>query len=135
MPMVVCVREKPFHQRGGGAAAILRQGHVLLLIDGLQLRVEKAEHRVLEAVGLDDQVVLQLVGGDVLVIVGEVDPGGGVGATGADQGHQLVVLVRDGEGGGQLRNAVNLFVDGLALSGLDSSIFRYCSNSCSIWSR
>ena len=80
--------------------------------------MEEPQHRVLEAVGLDNQEVLQLVGGDVLVVVGEVDPGCGVGPARTYQRHQLVVLVGDGKRGGQLRNAVDLFVDGLALGGL-----------------
>ena len=95
-------------------AAVLREGHVLLLVDGLQLRVEAPYHAVAEAVGLDAGPVVDLVGGDVLGIDGLVGGGPGIGAVGADHGHQLVIFVGDGEFGGLVAHRVDPVVDGLA---------------------
>ena len=95
-------------------AAVLGQGHVLLLVDGLQLRVEAADHAVTEAVSLDAGPVVDLVGGDVLGIDSLVGGGPGVGAVRADDGHQLVILIGDRELGGLVAHRVDAVIDGLA---------------------
>ena len=78
-------------------ARIARERHVFLLVDGLQLGVEAADDGVAEAVGLNLRPVLNLVRGDVLDVDGHVLRRVGVGARGADGGHQLVVLVGNGD--------------------------------------
>ena len=107
-------------------AVVLGEAHVLLLVDGLQLGVEQAQHQVLETVGLNLAPGLQLVvgdvldihGGDVLDIHGVVVAGEGVGAGRADGGHRFVVLVGDGNLRGLVAQAVNLVVDGGASGGV-----------------
>ena len=99
-------------------AVVLGEAHVLLLVDGLQLGVEQAQHQVLEAVGLNLAPSLQLVVGDVLDIHGVVVAGEGVGAGRADGGHGLVVLVGDGNLRGLVAQAVNLVIDGGASGGV-----------------
>ena len=99
-------------------AVVLGEAHVLLLVDGLQLGVEQAQHQVLEAVGLNLTPGLQLIVGDVLDIHGVVVAGEGVGAGRADGGHRFVVLVGDGNLRGLVAQAVNLVVDGGASGGV-----------------
>ena len=95
--------------------AVAGQGHVLLLIDGLQLGVEAADHQMTETVGLDTGPVVDLVGGDVLGIDGLVVGGPGVGPGGADDSHQFVILVGDRQLGGLETHGIDLVVDGQAL--------------------
>ena len=99
---------------------LLVVGHadVLLLIDGLELGVEAADDHVFKTVALHLCPVLNLVRGDVLGVAGDVVRGVGVGAFGADGGHQLVVLVGDGNLAGLIADAVNLVIDGAALLGV-----------------
>ena len=89
---------------------VVGQAHVLLLVHGLELGVEAAEDAVLEAVGLDLRPVLELVGGDFLHVAGHVVGGVGVGTAGADDGHELVILVRDRDLGRLLADGVDLVV-------------------------
>ena len=53
-------------------AAVLGKGHVLLLIDGLQLGVESPDHVVAETVSLDARPVVDLIGRNVLGVHGLV---------------------------------------------------------------
>ncbi|CDC95889.1 unknown [Alistipes sp. CAG:268] len=92
-------------------AAVLCERHVLLLVDGLQLGVEPADHGIAETVGLDLRPVLDLVRGDVLDVDGHVLRRIGVGAVGADGGHQLVVFVRDRDFRGFVADRVDAVVD------------------------
>ena len=95
-------------------AVVFGERHVFLLIDGLQFGVEEAQDKILETVGLNLAPGLQLVVGDVFDIHGVVVGGEGVGASGTDGSHGLVVLVGDGDFGGFVTQAVNLVVDGSA---------------------
>ena len=80
--------------------------------------MEAANDHVLEAVALYACPVFDLVRGDVLHIAGHVVRGVGVGALGTYRRHELVILVgyvilcRD------LRHAVYLVVEPLALGGV-----------------
>ena len=96
-------------------ARVARQRHVLLFVHRLQFRMEAADDTVPEAFGLNLGPLLYLVGGDVLGVAGDVEAGVGVGAVGADGGHQLVVFVGDGILGSLVGQAVYHMVDGLAL--------------------
>ena len=104
------VREQEGVEGVEGFLGIGGQAHVLLLIDSLELGVEATEHAVHEAVGLDPGPVLHLVGGDFLHVAGDVVGRVGIGAFGADDGHQLVILVRDGDLGGLVADGVDLVV-------------------------
>ena len=101
-----------------GFLDVVYHTHVLLLIDSFQFRVETAEDAVAEAVGLDAGPVLHLVGGDFLHVAGDVVAGEGVGTLGADDGHELVVFVGDGQFGGLVTHGVDDAVEGLALRGV-----------------
>ena len=104
-----------------GVESLLRvvgQAHVLLLIDSFQLGVETAEDAVLETVGLDLRPVFDLVGGNLLDIAGHVVGGVGVGAFRADDGHQLVILVRDGDLGRLVADGVDPVVEGQPFLGI-----------------
>ena len=104
-----------------GVEGLLRvrdHGGVLLLINCLELRVETTEDAVHEAVGLYLCPVLYLVGGDFLNVAGDVVGCVGVGALGADDGHQLVVLVGDCNLGGLVADGVDFLVEGFALCGV-----------------
>ena len=90
---------------------IARQRHVLLLVYGLELRVEAPYHAVTEPVGLYAGPVVYLVGGDVLGIDGLVVRGPGVRALGAYYRHKLVVLVGYRELGGLVAHGVYPMVD------------------------
>ena len=96
-------------------AAVARQRHVLLLVDGLQLGVEAADHGVLETVGLDLGPVVDLVRRDVLDVYGHVLRREGIGAVGADGRHQFVVLVGDGDLRSLVADRVDAVVDRRAL--------------------
>ena len=98
-----------------GFVGVGGQAHVLFLIDGLELGVEAAEYAVHEAVGLDLGPVLHLVGGNFLHIAGDIVGRVGIGPFGADDGHELVVLVRDRDLGGLVADGVDLMVQGEAL--------------------
>ena len=104
------VREEHGVEGVEGLLGVVGQAHVLLLVHGLELGVEAAENAVLEAVGLDLRPVLELVGGDFLHVAGHVVGGVGVGAAGADDGHELVILVRDGDLGRLVADGVDLMV-------------------------
>ena len=97
-------------------AVVLRERHILLLVDGFELGVETANHNILEAISLDFEPILNLVRGNVLDINGHIVACIGVGALSADRSHQLVVLV----GNSQLRrlvaDRVDTLVESLALS-------------------
>ena len=95
-------------------AVVLGEAHVLLLVDGFELGVEAADYGVLEAVGLYAGPVLDLVGGDVLDVAGDVVACVGVGAVGADGRHELVVLVGYGQQRCLVAHRVDFVVDGLA---------------------
>ena len=109
------VREERGVHRLPDLAAVLRERHVLLLVDGLQLGVEAADHGVPEAVGLDFGPVLDLVRGDVLDVDGHVLRRKGVRAVGADGRHEFVVLVRNGEFRRLVADRVDAVVDRRAL--------------------
>ena len=96
-------------------AGVLREGHVLFFVHRLQLGVEATDDAVAETVGLYLGPFFYLVRGDVLGVARHVEAGVGVGAIGADGGHQFVVLVGDGQLGGFIRKTVYRMVDGLAL--------------------
>ena len=104
------VREEEGVDGVEGLLAVGGQAHVLLFIDGLEFGVESAEDAVHEAVGLDLRPVLHLVGGDLLHIAGDVVGRVGVGTFGTDDGHQLVVFVRDRDLGGLVADGVDLVV-------------------------
>ena len=97
-------------------ATVLRERHILLLVDGFKLGVETTNHNILEAVSLDFEPILDLIRGNVLDIHGHIVTRVGVGTLRTDGCHQLVVLV----GNSQLRrlvaDRVNALVDRLALS-------------------
>ena len=78
-------------------AGVIGQGHVLLLIYGLQLGVESAYGGVLETVCLNLCPVFNLVAGDVLGIAGYIVAGVGICSVGSDGRHQLVVFVGDAD--------------------------------------
>ena len=106
-------------EQGGGhrfpyLARVLRERHVLLLVDGLQFGVEAADDGVLEAVGLDACPVVDLVRRDVLDVDGHVLRRVGVRSVGADGGHQLVVFVGNGQFRGFVAYRVDAVVDGRA---------------------
>ena len=98
-----------------GLFTVVGQAHILFLIHGLQFRMETAENAVHEAVGLDFGPVFHLVGRNFLHVTGDVVGGEGVGALGADDGHQLVVFVGDGNLGSLQAHGVNLLVHGFPL--------------------
>ena len=77
--------------------------------------MESAEYAVLEAVRLDLRPVFDLVGGDILRVAGHVVGCKGVAPVGADDGHQLVVFVRNGNLGGLVTDGVDLMVNGRPL--------------------
>ena len=109
------MREQGLVQSLPEFAVVLGEGHVLLLIDGLELRVETADHDIAEAVRLDTGPVVNLVGRDVLRVDGLVGRSPGIGAVGADDGHELVVLVRDGQFRRLIAYGVDLAINRRAL--------------------
>ena len=98
--------------------AVVGQAHVLFLVHGLQLGVEPAEDAVHEAVGLDLRPVLDLVGRDFLHVAGYVVGRVGVGAPGADDGHQFVIFVRNRDLGRLVADGVDFMVDRQPLLGI-----------------
>ena len=96
-------------------AAVAGQRHVLLLVDSLQLGVEASDDGMLKAVGLNAGPVVDLIRRDVLDINRHVLRRVGVGAIGADGGHQLVVLVRNGDLRSLVADGVDAVVDGRTL--------------------
>ena len=90
--------------------------------------MEATDDVVLEAVGLYLGPVLQLIGGDILDVAGNVEARVGIGAVGTDGCHQLVILVGDRELGGFVRDAVDLAVDSgtLSLIGLGAIHLEEC---------
>ena len=94
--------------------AVVCQIQVILLIHGLQFGMESADDHVLETVALDLCPVLNLVGGDIFHITGDIVRGEGVRPLSADGGHQLVVFVGDEILGCELRHGVNLVIGLLA---------------------
>lgn len=109
------VREESQVNGFHGLAVVLREAHVLLLIDGLKLCVESSDHRVHEPVGLDLRPVVDLVGRNVLLIDRHIIGSEGVGVVGADDGHQFVIFIRNGDLGRLVADRVYLMVDRLAL--------------------
>ena len=96
-------------------AAVLRQRHVFLFVDGLQFGVEATDHGIAEAVGLDFSPVVDLVRRDVLDVNGHVLRREGVGPVGADGGHQFVVFVGNGDLRSLVADRVDAVVDRRAL--------------------
>ena len=72
-------------------------GHtnVFLLIHGLELGVETANHHVAEAVTLDACPAVNLVGGDVLGIASHIGAGVSVSTYATNSCHKLVILIGD----------------------------------------
>ena len=97
-------------------AVVLGKGHVLLLVDGLEFRMESADYVVAEPVCLYARPIVNLVGRDILLIYGLVVGCPRVGAFGSDKGHQFVVFVRDGDFGGLIADGIYFVIDGLTLS-------------------
>ena len=109
------VREKGLGNYFPDLAAVLGKGHILFLIDGLKFGMETANNSVTETVGLDAGPVVDLVGGDVLDVHGFVVAGKCIGAVGSDHGHELVVLIGDGDLGGFVADGVDTVVYGCTL--------------------
>ena len=105
----VCRRQLLTH-RTPYLVTIIGQIHVILLIDSLQLRMETANHHVLETVSLYLCPVLHLVRRDVLGIAGDIVRRESIGTLCTDGSHQLVVLVGNEVLGSHLRNRVYLVV-------------------------
>ncbi len=112
------VRIERHHERVQHLAAVARERHVVLLVDGLQLGVESADHRIGETVGLDLRPVVDLVRGNLLGVDGHVVGGEGVRARGADGRHQLVVLVGNRQLRSLLRHGVDAGIDRTAFVGV-----------------
>ena len=95
-------------------------GHtnVFLLIHGLELGVETANHHVAEAVALDACPAVHLVGRDVLGVASHIGAGVGVGSYATNAGHQLVIFVGNIVLCCKLRHAVNLVIEFLAQRGV-----------------
>ena len=89
--------------------------HILLFVHRLQFRMETAENTVHEAVGLDAGPVIQLVGGNLLHVAGYILAGEGVGALRSDDGHQLVILVGNGQFGRLVTDRIDFPVQGQTL--------------------
>ncbi len=109
------VRVEQSGDRVENLLVVARERHVVLLVDGLQLGVETADHVVGEAVGLDLGPILHLIRGDVLRVDRLVVGGPGVAAVRTDGGHQLVVFVGDRQLRRLLRYGIDPGVDRLAL--------------------
>ena len=90
------VREEGCKGRLPHFAAVLGEGHILLLVDGLQLGVEAPDDRMTETIRLNLRPILDLVGRNVLHITGHVGGSEGVGPLCTYEGHKFVVLVGDG---------------------------------------
>jgi len=99
---------------GGGALG----AEAALLVDDVALGVELAEDRVVEAVGLHPGPELELVGGDVDEVEGEVAGREGVHARSALGGVDLVELVVDDDGLVLLHQAVEFGAELLHLGGV-----------------
>ena len=91
---------------------VVGEGHILFLVDGLQLGMEAAEHGLDKAVGLDTSPVVYLIGGYILDIAGDVLRCIGIGAVGANGRHKFVVLVGNGYERSLIAYRVYLMVDG-----------------------
>ena len=76
---------------------------------------EEGDHEVLETVALHLGPVLYLVGRDVLSVAGNVVGGEGVGSGCSDNGHKLVIFVRDGYLGSQVTQGIYPVIDLCAL--------------------
>ncbi len=101
-------------QRFHGQLASGCQRRILLFIYRLQLRVETAEHAVHEAVSLNTRPVLNLIGRNILYIACCVIHCKGIGAVGANNGHQFVIFIGDGPLRGNITYGVYLTIEFLA---------------------
>ena len=115
------MREEGLVDGAPDLAAVLGEGHILLLVNGFQLGVEAPEHRMSEAVRLNAGPVIYLVGRYVLGVNGLVLGSPGIRSLCTYDGHKLVVLVRDGNEGGGVAQGVDPVIDGLAGSGVLSN--------------
>ncbi len=84
---------------------------VEFLEHGLQLGMEKPQHEVLEAHGLDHHPFLLGIGGDVVHVDRLLRAGVRIGALGPDGTDHFIVLVRRGILGGHVTEAVDLGID------------------------
>ncbi len=82
--------------------------------------MESADHHIAETISLDTGPIVNLVGRDVLRIYGLVRRSPCIGAVSAYDGHELVILVGNGEFGGLVADGIYLMIDcrtcGLVLS-------------------
>ena len=108
-------RINSFHCLG----VILRQAHVLLLIDRFQLGVEAADHGMDEPVSLDLGPIIDLVGGNILLIDGHISGCEGIGACRSDDGHQFVIFIGDGYLGRLIADRVYDMIQSHPLLGVD----------------
>ena len=88
--------------------------HIVFFVHGFQLSVEQTDYRILETVSLDLGPVFNLVRRNVFHIGRDVVAGESVRPLRTDSGHQLVVFIGNRIGSGNLRNTVNLGIQGLA---------------------
>ena len=88
---------------------------VLLFVNGLKFALEQAEHRIDHAVAVQFGPLLDVLGGEGIVVISIIVRCTGVEAGAAEAGDQARELVGDGEVGGFLAQAVNLFLDSLAV--------------------
>ena len=122
------VREEGAHDCLDNLLAIVSRVHVAFFVHGLEFGMESTDHEVLETVGLNLRPVLNLVARNVFHVASHVVAGIGIGTTGTDSGHELVVFIRDEVSGSFVRKAVDNVVDGLTfglISGL-SIDFELC---------
>ena len=108
------VREEGAHDCLNHLLAIESRVHVTFFVHGLQFGVESTDHQVLETVCLNLRPVLNLVARNVFHVASHIVAGIGIGTTGTDSGHQLVVFIRDEVSGSFVRKAVDNVIDGLA---------------------
>ena len=78
-------------------AAVVREGHVLFLVNCLQFGVETSDYRIFESVCFNFRPVLDFIGRDVLHIYRHVLRCEGIRSLGPDYGHEFVVFVRNGD--------------------------------------
>ena len=103
-----------FHRFG----IILREAHVLLLIDGLQLGVETPDDGMDEPVGLNLRPILYLIGRDIFLIDSHIIGSKGIGACRSDDGHKLVIFIGNSDLGSFVADRVDHMVEGNPLSGI-----------------
>ena len=96
------IGEQLGHQSCQLLTMVVGQTDVILLIDGLQLSVESANHHVLKAFALNLCPVLNLVAGNVFHITSYIETGIGIGTLSTNSRHQLVVLIGNEVLGSQL---------------------------------